>query len=898
MISRHRRGRIRERGVALLVAMFALLLLSAVGMGMMFSANTETNINANYREKQVATYASLAGVQEAKARLQGVVGDVGVPTGTWMPASAIHGLPSLSATNVVYVINPASGETVAPWRYDDQYADTELCHENVLGLTPPLNLSKPCSGSSSLPSSTGWRQVVNNSSVAGPFSSSGSTPLNPPLPYKWVRVQLKANNSTPYPVDGDVYPDSSHGGQVCWNGVSQIPLPSGYKADCTPNGAVTSIVVTNGGNNYSTAPSVTIAAPGAGGTQAQATAHVANPSGQISGIIIDNGGSGYTTPPVVQVTGGGGSGAAGTANIVAAGAAVTSLTHNGNGTGCWAGVNPTSINLSFSGGGGMGGGGTATTTSGYDCIASMKFTSGSCSTNRKDPATVTADGGSNFAGNFTIPANGNLTNEAINVTNPGTGYTSGTPTVGLSSGGGTPTCTNVQVVATLGHTYNGNENLAAGGAGYTTSPTVVFTPLPTTGALPSVTANLGPVQSGQVISVTMTSGGSGYTSPPTVTFVGGCGPGTPPPACPTTATAHATFPGIVDRIDIVDGGSGYLGPPLVTIAGGGGTGAAAKAWVQGGTYYSPIYLLTALGVSPAGARSMIQMEAAPAIRSLSLPGALTLAGPQPNFGAPNSYNFSISGTDHPNGYIDPTHGATAPLPAGCPAGTAAPHPSIGVYDNPDSPTSPTSVATVLGDIPTERAPTNYPGLSASPDVRNVYGALGDQGTTPSGMESIVSAVSALAGPSGTYTGNQSDSTINMGSCNASNFNPAVDVVYGNVNFNGSTTGCGILVVTGTLNFAGNTTWNGIVLAIGQGVITFSGGGGGTINGSVFVAKTRDTSGNLLSELGTPTLDWSGGGGNGIYYDHCYADGLLSMIPTSMPVSTTPLTILSVKTLTY
>ena len=51
-----------ERGVALVVTLFALLLLSVIGMGMMFSTNMETMINANYRDKQVAVYASLAGL--------------------------------------------------------------------------------------------------------------------------------------------------------------------------------------------------------------------------------------------------------------------------------------------------------------------------------------------------------------------------------------------------------------------------------------------------------------------------------------------------------------------------------------------------------------------------------------------------------------------------------------------------------------------------------------------------------------------------------------------------------------------------------------------------------------------------------------------------------------------
>ena len=293
---------------------------------------------------------------------------------------------------------------------------------------------------------------------------------------------------------------------------------------------------------------------------------------------------------------------------------------------------------------------------------------------------------------------------------------------------------------------------------------------------------------------------------------------------------------------------------------------------------------------------MVQIEAAPVVRALNLPGALTLAGPNPTFGAPNSNNFMIDGTDHPNGFD-----GTAPAPLGCPTTMSPPRPSIGAYDNPDAPTSPTSVETILNDIPTDRATTNYPGLNASPDVQNVYGGLGEQGTTPSGFDSIVSGILAPGGGATLYTGNYTANGINMGSISSSSppvVTPAIDVVDGNLTLNGNTDGYGILVVTGNLTFTGNMSWNGIVLAIGQGNITFSGGGSGTINGSVLVAKTKDAYGNPLSTLGTPTLDWSGGGGNGIYYDHCYADGLLNMIPLTVPASAKPLSILSIKTLTY
>src|SRR5690349_5163010 len=113
----------RERGVALLVAMFALLLLSAIGMGMMFSANTESNINSNYREKQLATYAAIGGAMEAKDRLT-TGGDITVPAD----------VPSTTAANIFYIINPKAGETIAPWNPANKYYDTELCHDKVLGL--------------------------------------------------------------------------------------------------------------------------------------------------------------------------------------------------------------------------------------------------------------------------------------------------------------------------------------------------------------------------------------------------------------------------------------------------------------------------------------------------------------------------------------------------------------------------------------------------------------------------------------------------------------------------------------------------------------------------------------------------------------------------------------------
>jgi len=97
------------------------------------------------------------------------------------------------------------------------------------------------------------------------------------------------------------------------------------------------------------------------------------------------------------------------------------------------------------------------------------------------------------------------------------------------------------------------------------------------------------------------------------------------------------------------------------------------------------------------------------------------------------------------------------------------------------------------------------------------------------------------------------------------------VINGNVTFTGATTGGGILLVTGNLTFSGNTTFDGIVLVIGSGSLTVSGGGGGQFNGSVLVANTQ--TGVVGNTPGPPTVNWSGGGGNGVYYNSCDVNSL-------------------------
>src|SRR5438132_12675956 len=70
----------RDRGIAMLVVMFALLLLSVISLGMMYSTNMESSINSNYRDKQGSLYAALAGLQEARDRIQPATHNIVAPT--------------------------------------------------------------------------------------------------------------------------------------------------------------------------------------------------------------------------------------------------------------------------------------------------------------------------------------------------------------------------------------------------------------------------------------------------------------------------------------------------------------------------------------------------------------------------------------------------------------------------------------------------------------------------------------------------------------------------------------------------------------------------------------------------------------------------------------------------
>src|SRR3984893_17446457 len=63
------RKRRKEDGIALLISIFVLLLISVVAIALIVSSGTESALAGNYRSSTGVYYAALAGIEEARGRL-------------------------------------------------------------------------------------------------------------------------------------------------------------------------------------------------------------------------------------------------------------------------------------------------------------------------------------------------------------------------------------------------------------------------------------------------------------------------------------------------------------------------------------------------------------------------------------------------------------------------------------------------------------------------------------------------------------------------------------------------------------------------------------------------------------------------------------------------------------
>ena len=266
---------------------------------------------------------------------------------------------------------------------------------------------------------------------------------------------------------------------------------------------------------------------------------------------------------------------------------------------------------------------------------------------------------------------------------------------------------------------------------------------------------------------------------------------------------------------------------------------------------------------------MLQYEIA-RITVPPVPAALTLAGPNPNFGPPNSANFGISGSEDTS-----CSSAGGAVPA---IGTTTDIGQSGQTATQVAAAAASSIATTLQGPGVKTS--NFTGAGCTSqqggdDVQSVINVAPSYSSV-AGLNAVVQSV---IGAADVVTSNVSSIT-NYGQPDShGNVTPQVIAITGNADVSSLTGGSGILLVTGNMVASGSFSWNGAILVIGTGSVTFNGGGGGSLNGAVVVANigledhlhdyaSNPSEGNLASSLGSPSFSFNGGGGNFLQYNSC------------------------------
>lgn len=160
-----------ERGVALIIALFTLMLISAVATALILMTGTAAAIKGNYKSSIQAFYDAKAGLEEGRSRLwRGNPNTLGSCVSNPMPSG-----------QVCYITNPdaAAGETsVDPKSQSDQYYDTEYDIEFGQGSLAAASVSEVASTS-----------PLASPNIAGP-------------PYKWVRITPRTETSAGVNLNG------------------------------------------------------------------------------------------------------------------------------------------------------------------------------------------------------------------------------------------------------------------------------------------------------------------------------------------------------------------------------------------------------------------------------------------------------------------------------------------------------------------------------------------------------------------------------------------------------------------------------------------------------------------------------------------------------------------------
>jgi hypothetical protein len=214
-----------ESGIALLIAIFVLLLITAIGAGMIMLTNTEINTSANFRDEQTAFFGAKAGIEEVRDRLR--TGASNSLNGS-LPVTLLG-----TAGGALYVVNPKNAEADTPWAVNGAaYPDDEVCGEMAY-----LGVAYACAGTPVAPVGTTW-YTSTTASTAYQTLPAATVPVTS---WKWTRVNLKTDyTSSGTTATSSVDGQALHGNYiVCWTGSNELatPLAGSPLTTCSTAGA-------------------------------------------------------------------------------------------------------------------------------------------------------------------------------------------------------------------------------------------------------------------------------------------------------------------------------------------------------------------------------------------------------------------------------------------------------------------------------------------------------------------------------------------------------------------------------------------------------------------------------------------------------------------------------------
>jgi len=193
-----------ERGVAIVIAIFTLMLISVVGTALILMAGTESAIKGNYKSAMHAFYDAKAGLEEGRGRLFWPNPNIANPV-----ANCVLPAPGgiVPWTRVCYIVNPSSNEVVNPLDLSatNPYADAEYQQEWGVKVTDAgVQVQQPFITSTSVIPNAG----VGGTDIAGPL-------------YKWVRITPRTQASAK--LAGDVTDTNP----LFYNGMQQLASSGG-----------------------------------------------------------------------------------------------------------------------------------------------------------------------------------------------------------------------------------------------------------------------------------------------------------------------------------------------------------------------------------------------------------------------------------------------------------------------------------------------------------------------------------------------------------------------------------------------------------------------------------------------------------------------------------------------